>query len=151
MTRLELYHFTDFWNLENAGPDAILKAGLKAQDPRKHFPWMQPRPVVWLTAEYLWEKAAFWKRAPECRIVVHLPQHTKLLVPFPVLMERSGFEMDDSSPEAQGYPLPPSVAMRSCWVYYGDIPLARISRIEHATPDGKEPNELRAASGQGEE
>lgn len=88
--RLKLYHFTNFWSLKNAGPDAILEAGLKAHDPNEDYPMFggKLRPCVWLTSQtelpVKMQKAA----AQEVRITVELSSASKRLISWPRLLRR---------------------------------------------------------------
>jgi hypothetical protein len=70
-----LYHFTSFYALQNAGPDAILAAGLKPPlIPREDANEVQPSGCVWFTTEA--DPVPWWKgedNKPECRIAGVVP------------------------------------------------------------------------------
>jgi len=130
---MRLYHFTDFYNLENVGPGNILAVGLRAG-----ADWMKeysgcflkppPRNAIWLTSE-----AVFFERTKECRIEVEIPRSDSRLFKWNTYLERYGkpglMEAAKRADAEQG-----SNTLSSWWLYFGDIPARRIVAIEYADP-----------------
>lgn len=147
-----LYHFTDFYNLENAGPDAILAHGLKANDPSGQYPIFagKLRPCVWFTSE---PEANWWERMPECRLTIELSTISKRLVSWPKWLGRvriyepetglrSGLEIFEAAEGNGGIRIDlgrepteaESRAWRHWYVYFGDVPRSAIRSVEYADP-----------------
>lgn len=140
-----LYHFTDLYSLKNAGPDAILAAGLKAHDPNDDYPMFagKLRPCVWLTSEP--ELSRFFQRAgaQDVRITVELSAISKRLVSWPKLLQRTKifeqFELMErrkSLTEDLGRdPTDAELkAWRYWWIHFGDVPLKALRAVEYADP-----------------
>lgn len=146
-----LYHFTDFWSLENAGPDAILKAGLKACDPNKDYPMFggKLRPCVWFTSQ---PEFALKRKHQEVRITVELSRASKRLISWPMLLRRLrsfneagthyalGIERFEDMEREKSLRLelgrePTDAELRAWrywWVYLGDVPLKAIRAVEYS-------------------
>ena len=151
-----LYHFTDLWSLHNAGPDAILAAGLKAHDHNGDYPMFagRLRPCVWFTSEP--ELSPKFQKAgtQEVRIAVEIPAATKRLVSWPKLLQRTiiynetrtaydvGLERfermerdKDLRVDLGREPTDAELrAWRYWWVHFGDVPLKWIRAVEYSDP-----------------
>jgi hypothetical protein len=131
-----LYHFTSFFALKNAGPDAILKAGLKAHDQSKNYPWVPLPACVWLTSDP--QPPVLFDRMPQCRITVELSTASKRLVSWPKWLRRHNYLELVTEAAKQYEPLRGlnfEDAWRYWYVYFGDVPLKAFRAVEHASPE----------------
>lgn len=152
-----LYHFTDFYSLRNAGADAILSYGLKAQDPNGDYPMFagKLRPCVWFTSQPELPPEFYNAGGKEARITVELSTASKRLVSWPKLLQKLkifnethtaydiGFEKFERMERDKAIKVDlgrePTVAelraWRFWWVHFGDVPLRAIRAVEHADPE----------------
>jgi hypothetical protein len=122
-----LYHFTDFYYLKNGG--TILKEGLKPHcDEELPF----PLDVVWFTTEanpvWWWENG----KKSECRVTVVIPATDKRLVRFGKLMKKNFPQKVIKNWRKSALAGVWSSAMKSWYVYFGDVPLTKLQAIEYA-------------------
>lgn len=164
-----LYHFTDFYALENAGPEAILKAGIKAHDPNGDYPMFSGklRPCVWLTSAPELPEMFYSAGGKECRIAVELSTVSKRLVSWPKLLRKTmifnetataydtGIERFERMERDKSIRVDlgrdPTEAELKAWrhwyVHFGDIPLKAIREVNYADPKRRAEREAEIASG----
>jgi len=129
---MTLYHFTDFYYLKNGG--TILKEGLRAHTDEDFGETINPGDVVWFTTEadpvWWWES----QRPSECRVTVKIPSTDKRLAKYSA-WKFENFGLEGMERLRKDLCLHPDVwaAMMSSWyIYFGDVPLSKISAIEYA-------------------
>jgi hypothetical protein len=119
-----LYHFTGFYHLENVGPENISAVGLKAMPIKDWAPMLLGRSGVWLTANP--DMPNTYSSFSEVRIKLKISSSDRRLVYIPKLMRKyAGLipPLDATSPH-----------WRSFYLYFGDVPLELIIKVEYADP-----------------
>jgi hypothetical protein len=131
-----LYHFTQLYNLENVGPENILAIGLKPSVGQREYAFLGLEPcVVWLTSDPLPPKPMtnLW-HGGEIRITVVIPSTDGKLVRFEKYLRQQGVRIDPSQLEAYEGVTPSQLerSVKSCYVYFGEIPSSRIRKVERS-------------------
>ena len=122
-----LYHFTDFFRLQEGG--TILAEGLKPQPQDDPEDW-QPAGVVWFTTEA--EPVTWWFEQPsECRITAVIPTHDRRLMKYEKwlrkwLRKHLRHRLDEvvAIHDAQG------AHWRAWYIYFGDVPLDMLQKVD---------------------